>query len=591
MEESDAIARLEDPVIGVRLATIEQFLTLGRFRPASVQRSYCWEPQDALRLLEDLEAMFVAVEAFCAEIEEEERDREPEIDENPPVATFFLGSVVLAEGEDPENPLDAIEIYDGLQRTTTLTILFAVLRDLDPSEDGKAALRPLIANEHGYRLDLRHRDQTLVRDAQAEGGALRQRAVTANLDLGKQIQRVKNLILRRYESWPPERRRRLAWFIAKRAVITVTQVLAPALARQIFVSTNLYGKLLRPTEILKGQLVGCAVTLEAEAEVERLWGDITASLGPDVEKFLAAVDLIERAEPQNRQWQTDLGDYARRTHPGDAISLWMAELVHLEQCWRALKQAEADPGDDELHRAVWRLSFLPWDDWRPLALWRWRERQRRAAAGELDSQTETQDRQWFRRLLSRGMALALADLSAQDRRLIYAKAMRTAKAGRDPTTQGRATLFPTDRQRRKIDRALRSQIKDDWLWSALTRLLETAEWRESLPALMQSATVEHVLPRNPERHSESAAAAKDSADYDRLCYALGNLAMMSRAANNLVANLDYRAKRDVLIEEARRHHMLRSVVTEEMWGAPEIDARTETLRLQVWRLLDLQPPK
>ena len=590
MEDDDHNAILEEPIIGVRLATIEQFLNLGRFRPASVQRSFCWEQQDALRLLEDLEEMFVSVEAYQADMMD---CQDQECDPAPlaaPVSTFFLGSVVLAEGDDPDDPLDEIAIYDGLQRTTTLTILFAVLRDLDPSDSGKEALRPLIASDRGFRLDLRHRDQTLIRDVQTEGGALRHRIITANLDLGKQIQRVKNLILRRYEPWEPDRRRSFANFVAERAVVTVTQVLAPTLARQIFVSTNLYGKPLRPIEILKGQLIGCADSLEAETEVERLWGDITARLGPETEKFLSAIDLIERGQPQSRQWQTDLGEHVRRTHTGDSICDWMAELGQWEECWRTLKEIEAEPEQDDLHRTIWRLGFLPWDEWRPLALWRWRQRGLQAASGTLDESHDLQDRQWFRRLLSRSMALALADLSAQDRRLIYAKAMRTATSDRDPTMRGRATLFPTERQRQKIDRTLRSQIKDDWLWSTLARLLETAEWREDLPELMRSATVEHVLPRNPETGSESAAVAGDSAGYDRLCYALGNLAMMSRTANNLVANLDYSAKRDVLAEEAQRHHLLQSVIAAETWGAEEIDARTDALRLEVWRMLDLQPP-
>ncbi|HIE32030.1 MAG TPA: DUF262 domain-containing protein [Methanosarcinales archaeon] len=73
------------------------------------QRPYSWGRDQVDELLDDLTHF-----AF------QEGDVE---DLNP----YFLGSIVLIKGDDP-----IAKVVDGQQRLTTLTILFAVLRELLP---------------------------------------------------------------------------------------------------------------------------------------------------------------------------------------------------------------------------------------------------------------------------------------------------------------------------------------------------------------------------------------------------------------------------------------------------------------------------
>jgi len=91
------------------------------------QRSFAWTPDEAGRLLEDV------AEALEAEGYSEQG------------GDYFLGPMLFIEPEPPAGRLAAWkasragrvhEVVDGLQRLTTLTILFCVLRDLD-EEDAK----------------------------------------------------------------------------------------------------------------------------------------------------------------------------------------------------------------------------------------------------------------------------------------------------------------------------------------------------------------------------------------------------------------------------------------------------------------------
>ena len=83
-----------------------------RLQMPPYQRSYSWETREANELLGDL------------------------IDSVKTGTPHFVGAIVLIHGA--ENGV--LEIVDGQQRLTTLTILLAVLRDLEPDKARAAML-------------------------------------------------------------------------------------------------------------------------------------------------------------------------------------------------------------------------------------------------------------------------------------------------------------------------------------------------------------------------------------------------------------------------------------------------------------------
>lgn len=75
------------------------------------QRAYAWTTEESEELFQDLLRAMGNVEG--------------PIDD---VAPYFLGSIVLIKGDEPD-----AEVIDGQQRLTTLTMLLAALRSLIPS--------------------------------------------------------------------------------------------------------------------------------------------------------------------------------------------------------------------------------------------------------------------------------------------------------------------------------------------------------------------------------------------------------------------------------------------------------------------------
>lgn len=107
------------------------------------QRSYSWGTAEALDLFSDLQEA---------------------AQEN---GTHFIGAVVFVRGASGQ----VLEIVDGQQRLTTLTILLCVLRDLESDPARAKALHALIEDEEQqvfgeparWRLSLNHVDGPFFR--------------------------------------------------------------------------------------------------------------------------------------------------------------------------------------------------------------------------------------------------------------------------------------------------------------------------------------------------------------------------------------------------------------------------------------------
>lgn len=107
-----------------RVETFGEFLSKGRtlWLPW-FQRPYAWRPQRALKLLGDIRK---------AMDEAEERRRH-----------YCVGVVRLGEREGRNN----VSIADGSQRTITITMILALLRELAGSEAEKARLDAFVTGD------------------------------------------------------------------------------------------------------------------------------------------------------------------------------------------------------------------------------------------------------------------------------------------------------------------------------------------------------------------------------------------------------------------------------------------------------------
>jgi hypothetical protein len=607
------------------IRNVGTLLSLGWFSPAPVQRSFEWDWLYYLmtddRLLNDIDKvlarLYPEAEAQSAG-EDEAGEEETEaaagdgagisaplddfafdeaagelalarvaVAEEPP-RHYFIGNLILST-TSPQN----YEVYDGLQRLPTLTVLIAVLRDLIDDAPTRAALHHLIFDEEKYRLTLFGRDRTLAEHVQTPGATGLKSDSRAYYEIGRRILRVKNALRARIAQWDEARRVRYARFLLSSVWTSVLDVRDVRVARQMFVSTNLYGKPLETIDLLKGQIADMVSQTDSSEAVDRFsrdWEDVKQIAGDAFGEMLKAVDAIERTDTQDNTWPTELGGHLAKAYPGAQIGRFVKRLSAYAYGWKDCKRILAQAGPSRIERDFWRLHVFWWPEWHGLALRWWNQVHLARKNGQTGGPKWRALESRFNRLHRRCMGISLVQFDEADRQTIFMRAMQQDKAGRD-VFQG--ALAFNDSQRRKIDRTLRTQIRAEEIWAPLIRWIEIAEWREGLPDLIRATNTEHVRPRRPDHDDDKVENVRK---YDEGCFSLGNLAVITKEGNEKALNRDFAQKLDTLREEARWFRTMQSVVYDSkgaertQWTNAEINSRAEMLLHHVWKLLGLKPP-
>lgn len=581
--------------LGARILTVSDMFALGRFVPASVQRDFQWEERQCQELFSDLERVFATEDARGDESDAAaDENADATIDllpdrETPPTIVqrdYFLGAIVLRPGIDGR-----CEVFDGLQRLTSLTILISVLRDLAGAGAQGDALHAMIAEASGeYRLTLPGKDTTLREEVQKRGEAAKARRSAPASDMGARIRNACTLFRRELGRWDAPRRAAFADFLRTRVQIVSIAAADPLLASQIFVTTNARGLALDKVELFKGQLIDIAIDEATAERIARTWNNVQTLVGDDLEDLLAALDFIERREPQGAEHLTQFTDHLLKRYGGTEIGRFIDRLDLYAQAWRDLHLRLFDPADPDAGAAVWMQRLFKWREWKPLALiWMAQFLRQRANEGGAERAKALFHRR-FDALHRRCMAITLAGNSDLDRAKIFARAVGQVARKRDPLDRQGALGFDAHTHAR-IQETLRLPLVHDDTRLALMRWIEARNWPARPPRAIARASVEHILPQRPQADSAWLAQFPNEDARFNVCHTLGNLALLDYKANETMGNGDFGAKLPVLIAQAEKYKLLADIVAQTSWTAQIIAARTKKLQDFVWTELQLPQPR
>lgn len=578
--------------LGARILNIAETFTLGHFAPAAVQRDYQWEEPECQDLFSDLERVFAAAELTRVEDNDDARAEEMPDDallpdaEAPPMVfqrDYFLGAMVV-------RPIGAnrYEVFDGLQRLTSLAVLICVLRDLATDTELIARLDRLIVNEQGeFRVTLPGGDPTLREEVQRRGEAGRARRAAPQSDMGARVREACTLFRREFGRWDAARRAAFVDFLLNRVQIVSIAAHDPLLASQIFVTTNARGRPLNKVELFKGQLIDIAKDEATADRIAQGWASAQTLVGDDLEDLLSALDFIERREPQGAERLTKLADHLLRRYGPADIGRWVDRLELSAHAWRDLHRRLFDPADPEAGASVWMLRLFKWKEWKPLALiW---------TAQYLNRPNDERARALFVRrfdaLHRRCLAITLLGNSDLDRTKIFGRALGQVARQRDPLDQQGAFGFEPNAHAR-IQETLRLPLTHDELRLTLMRWIEAMHWRDRPPPrAIARASVEHILPQRPQAGSQWLTSFANEEARFNTCHALGNLAVMDYRANEGMGNGDFAAKLPVLRANAEKYRLIAEIAAQDVWTADLIAARTKRLCEYVWTELALPPPR
>lgn len=576
------------PVIS-HTSTVEDLFSSRIFIAASVQRTYQWNTSECETLLADLvrawSAQASSPEPGAADLSlDEEMDADlgllPTPSIQPALPDYYLGAIVTRTAPD-----GAVEIYDGLQRITTLTILISVLRDTVDDDLLSQRLDKLI-NQDGDkpRLLLPERHPALWKEIQKRGEAGKVRRSSVANDFQHRVREAARTFRSAANAWNPAQQASFVEFLLNRVAIVIVHAAAGRLARQIFVTTNLRGLPLNQADLFKGQILDIAPDEATAADMENSWSVIQHAVGNDLVPFLTTVDFITRRQEQSADHLQELIDYLGSKVGPHKINEWLKRLSVFASAWKHLDRKLESPGSTPLDVNIWRLSLFKWQQWKPLALL-WHANYLLKTAKGVSSSSETAHARHFAQLHRRCMALTLAGLNQSQRSHLFAQAITQTIKGNNCLS---GALLITDVLQDRIEDKLSNPFTDEDRRIVLFRWLESLCW-DVPPLYIKDGSIEHVLPQNPHPKSQWFIDFSDEDSRHDSCHSIGNLALIDPETNTRLANADFIHKQQIFLEASGRFRSLQGFEQSTAWTEDDIQRRAQLLKQDIVKQLHLTP--
>ncbi|MEO1785900.1 MAG: DUF262 domain-containing HNH endonuclease family protein [Pseudomonadota bacterium] len=562
------------------------FMQAYRVRPADVQRDYVWSGQQVSELLGDLFGYL---------------DRK-----NQDIASpgYFIGSFVGYADMGGE-----LRLYDGLQRTITLTLLIAIVRDLLGDEPLADALHDCICDPQGaFRFEIGGEDETLIRHVQPRGATAHWPRTQKVFNRFVVIEEARRTILETFSARGILDRGTLSYdgrsMLRGLAAVLTTDLYIVHLnaetrdiALRMFETVNMRGVTMDDVDLIKTRLPGIAGdSVEAEALIAG-WDRLRGRVRYDFRAFVLTVDVIFRnlsgePEPDPFHALTDWMAEKRGNHP-QVLGDWFNTLLHYADAWNDIHAVQqprwmGSPGLQPL-RPVW---VIDWVEWKPYALMlvrKWQRRRARARGGV------TAANDWLAERLSHLQKACMALEIARDepkRRRAYFYGARTMLGAGDAAAIPLPPILPP--RQRRIRNTLSGPLEDRTLRLRLLTWLEAMDDPSAIPKLLKNGaetpTVEHILPQNPPPGSDWYKRFPDTVTVRRSRNLLGNLALIPSGLNTTLDNKSYAEKQAVMASSLGRLKGYATAVgafKEPVWDQAAIDRRTQALGEAVWAALGL----
>ncbi len=529
---------------------------------------------------------------------------------------LFLGTIYLSRhGAD-----DDVDIADGQQRIVTLTILYAVARDLETDPVRRAALidyieaRSLAPAAHApnrFRLILKDVDAEFFQTWVQEPGAtlrpfvksgttasepvLRPEADDEDDDLldglsesQRNIIANRDLIAAQLSGLSDAARGLFLDSLAANSEVVV--ITAPSIedARNAYASTYKRGLRQAETDILKSELIGGAGPAVRDSLAQH-WDECEAGIGK--EAFEDLLEFLVRIHSQSRatyDLQTSLMDTFALPHQVQPFIETV--LVPYAGCYRQILEATVDAAGGvfgsvrdrtRLRRINAHLeSLLRFGntEWRASALVTLK-----SFSGDLASIADTLA--GLERMTAVHAIVGVDPSHALEAHAAVSKEI--LQAGRMPLT----SLAISDTLVADARETLLSEkfgTRNRCRTAVLLKLNDLAAG-EAVRIKPKSATVEHILPLNPDSKSQWRGAFRHpkSGRFAGARYQnrLGNLTLLSAPDNRKVANKEYPFKRTVL--KASTYALSNQAANAKLWNIGAVEARGEALLQQLVKCWNL----
>ena len=536
-----------DPFIDASVLSISGLFTgKYRFNLPWFQRAYAWNESHVGRLIDDVHRA-----------------------QTSPKQRYSIGHIVLAKPSGGP----ACSLVDGHQRTITLTMIFAVLRDLTSGTEIATRLQSVIRGPDGYHLTPqpimapvfeRYVQTPGSTKASPEGDIMEltecELSLLANRDhIRAQLDRIVQ---------SPASRAEFAAFLLDRCWVVVDVLEDEDEAWSLLSTEEETGLSLHSSERAKLSLV-MAMPRHEQEDAARVYEQAQAIIGQDrMSQLLSHIRTLKVRRRTSKPVEKDLVQAFSLDQSG--MPFLVNELLPRAQMMMLVIRRVIGTGEalERNARALEPLSWLDHQMWMPATL-HWL-----ATMGENHPETTL----FLSRLerLTYLMKIASVDPTDQERRLLALLVDIDAKR---PVESMPNLAIETD-----LKTAALANLRSPTFYPKRYHGLVLRRINRNLPGAHDCGavdghhvTVEHILPRKPAKGADWWQAFLDQQTVTSHRNRLGNLAFLSLEDNQSVNNQDYKVKLPVLQRSADRFALTGHAVVEDTWTPEVIMQRTEAL--------------
>ena len=543
-----------DGFISVRVVSLRQlFSGEHTFRLPWFQRAYAWQTNEAGRLLTDL---------FDVAYEEDETRRR-----------YFLGSLMLAR--KPGDTTTAL--VDGHQRVMTLSLLFAVLRDLTSDPASKTLLQSFIGGPD-YRLqtqeNLTRFCEQFVQVPDSTG-----QSPIAEVDALSETER--NVIENRdyfiaelsSGEVPEEIRQRLIETLSDRCFVILKEVEDEDEAWRMLETEEETRRDFNAANRAKASLLSMMPVQHREA-CRSIWEDCEFKLGSnDMHALLGHVRTLKLRKRSEKPIETDLAQAYSLNKSGKPFMEGV--IAPMAAQLQAIRKREVGTliSRAAISGSIDRLTWITADLWIPAAL-RWIDRR-----GE-DGETAA----FFDRLERLVWLLRLAgiDPTRQQRQVIRL----ISEIDKDLAVADMKELDINQAVRKNAWTNLRSNTFDNKQYAAkILRLISLKLGSDPGPICPVNLTIEHVLPRGWVEGSGWRRHFKTEASVKSYAHRLGNLTFLTAENNRAADACDWPEKKKIYA--LSRFALTQELLSASDWAPQQIEERTDRLARLLFKSWDL----
>jgi hypothetical protein len=532
--------------LGAQILNVAAVLTLMPLKVPRYQRAFTWGEREVRQLIRDLWQAFERGAAF-----------------------YFIGQIVLVRNGGK------LEVSDGQQRLTTLTMIIAYVRDRLQAR--AQHYQHFVLEGDQPRLTVREDDINFFRGFVQERGqmaALAQHTETG-VDSKDQMIVAARTVANELTQIGNDELDRFMTYVLR--CCTLNGVLAEerGCAQTVFAALNITGSPLSGADVIKSDLIENSGLSDAEADAAaRGWEAVEDMFRR--EDFARLLELMPfLLTGAHVVAPGDLGAFRAAVDRAGGVRKFLFEqLPRYAEALRAILTCSVDCGraSADVNRRIHLMKQVERWDWAPAAI---------AFIAMYDGDHRRAER-FFQALDRFAYACELSAIENRGQTKRYENVVAEVRA-KSAFENGGKALALSEAEHGRLVAALNRSRKRDRQRRLLLIRIEGAMESGHLLSMTDDIEAEHIMPKSNEAWWE--ARFPDSTLRAEFCHLVGNLTLVTHHQNRLADRKSWPEKHDIYFntEGAPVHQITEALRDVKEFTAQTIDARHEKLVYQLFK--------